>query len=183
MEPITLAGIANRSESDLDEDRDLVRNGDPGPIRDMLYDAALTIHSTAIASVLMVPYSPTRIEMAMRAVNALLKIHETIAKDNLSDLRKIPETLFHERCLKIMNYIARKGGAVYRFELLASRVLAGTGKEYDQCVNALIDAGHISQRSAGKRKDTVYSLAMGDQPQLVVEIVKQEQGGSNDGQI
>lgn len=166
-----------RTVEQINEARMQVRAGDLTPIKELLYDSALLLHGAAVTSVTMANLCPgfpaKHIDVALKAVDACQKIFFTLAEhSDTNRLSTIAGNLFQENLERIMNYIARKGGKIYRYELLTSRVIGGNAIEYDKHLAALIDAGFLSANQTGRRKEITYFMATPDE-QPLIEVINE----------
>lgn len=169
----TLTELTGRTADQIDSAREQVRAGELAPIKELLYDSALLLHGAALASVqmaLMCPgIPPKNVDCALKAVEAVQKIFQTLAEhDDTNRLSTIGASLFQENLEKIMRYILRKGGKVYRAELLTSRVIQGNAVDYQKHIAALVDAGYLSETHTGRRKETAYMIITNEQPLIEV---------------
>lgn len=156
--------IMARSADQVQEARALVRSGDIGPVRELLYDSALMLFERA-RKIVMMPVSFGIID----EVAAIKEIFVTL--DEHSDTNRlsgIASSLFQSNLEKIMQYISRKGGKVYRYELLTSRVIQGAALDYDKHIAALIDSGYISATQPGHKKEITYSIIPAESPLIEV---------------
>ncbi len=126
-------------------------------IKGLLYMSAIEIHQKAIASLSDSFYSDTKIELALKATDMIIKIHNQLSDNNITELKIIPESLFKNNCVKILNYFSGKGGTAFRYEILSSHILPSS-REYDKCLKALIDNGFITEQQTTRKKNTTYSI-------------------------
>lgn len=169
-----LSELSNRTTEQIESARDQVRSGDLAPIKELLFDSALLLHGAALASVQMASmcagFPDKNVQTALKAVEAVQKIFQTLAEHSGTNcLTTISTNLFQENLEKIMRYIARKGGKVYRAELLTSRVISGNAIDYDKHIASLVDAGFIATVTTGRRKETAYFLNLGTAPAIEME--------------
>ena len=60
---------------------------------------------------------------------------------------------------KILQYIATRGGQVKRGQLIRSKVLPGSVKEYDGVINTLLSEGSLDvDKSASQEYEWIYIL-------------------------
>lgn len=168
-----ISELTGRSPEQIEGGRAAARAGDLAPIKELLYDSALLLHGAALASVQMANmcagFPDKNVQTALKAVEAVQKIFVTLADhDHTNRLSTIGASLFQENLERIMRYIARKGGRVYRAELLTSRVIAGNAIDYDKHLAALVDAGYLSETHTGRRKETAYMIIPSEQPLIEV---------------
>ena len=65
--------------------------------------------------------------------------------------RELGESVHQNKQRKLIEYVAIRGGAVARRQLLASRILDGGHSEYDYVITSLEEAGKIyMERTEGK---------------------------------
>lgn len=176
----TLTELTGRTREQIIEAREQVRAGDLAPIKELLFDSALLLHGAALAAVQMAGMSagfPAKnVDTALKAVEACKEIFITLSEhSNTNRLSTIASNVFQDNLERIMNYIARKGGKVYRYELLTSRVIQGNAIDYDKHLAALVGAGYISETSTGRRKETTYFLAIPSAPALI-EVLDCDKG-------
>lgn len=169
----TLTELTGRTADHIDDARAQVRAGDLAPIKELLYDSALLLHGAALASVQMANmcagFPDKNVQTALNAVEAVQKIFQTLAEhDDTNRLSTIGASLFQENLERIMRYIARKGGKVYRAELLTSRVIQGNAIDYDRHLAALVNTGYLSETHTGRRKETSYMIISSEQPLIEV---------------
>lgn len=168
----TLIELSGKTIEEINEARAAARVGDLTPLKELLYDSALLLHGAALASVNMgshcAGFPDKHVQTALNAIEAVQKIFETLAEhSDTNRLSTIASNLFQENLERIMNYIARKNGKVYRYELLTSRVIQGNAIDYDKHLASLIDAGFLSETHTGRRKETTYYMTTPSAPPLI----------------
>lgn len=174
--------LARRTPDQIALARAQVRDGDLAPIKELLYDSALLLHDAALASITMAHlctgFPAKNTESALKAVEVIKQIFITLAEhDDTNRLSSISASLFQENLERIMRYIARKGGKVFRHDLLTSRVIQGNALDYDKHLAALIDAGYLAANQPGRLKDLTYILVIHDTPMIeVLDSAKVEEG-------
>lgn len=168
-----ISELTGKSPEQIEEGRAAARAGDLTPIKELLYESALLLHGAALAAVNMarhcVGFPDKNIQTALNSIEAIQKIFVTLAEhDDTNKISAIGANLFQKNLERIMRYIARKGGKIYRYELLTSRVISGNSIDYDRHLAALVDAGYLSETHTGRRKETTYLIIPSDQALLEV---------------
>ncbi len=132
------------------------------PIKELLFDSALLLHGAALAAVQMASMSagfPAKnVDTALRAVEACREIFMTLAEhSDTNRLSTIASNVFQDNLERIMAYIARKGGKVYRYELLTSRVIQATLSTMTNTLPPLLMRGTFQKPTpAGGRKPHIF---------------------------
>lgn len=171
MEKI-ITELTGRTKKQIDEARAQAGAGDLAPLKELLYDSALLLHGAALASVRMakmcIGFPDKHVQTALNAVEAVQKIFITLAEhSDTNRLSAIAGNLFQDNLERIMAYIARKGGKIYRSDLLTSRVIQGNAIEYQKHLAALVDAGYLTETQTGRKKEIVYFLTVPNDPPLI----------------
>jgi len=96
---------------------------------------------------------------AKEAIELCRQLYVTLAEySDTARFSRITATLLRNNQERILNYIARKGGSVTRHELLASRVIQGGAKDYEKCLNGLIEEGILIEIENSRKSEFVYKV-------------------------
>ena len=58
----------------------------------------------------------------------------------------------------VMEFIAKHDGSTARSRLLASKILPGGAKDYDDVLEMLVESGKLGEIRNGNRKDHIYHI-------------------------
>jgi len=98
-------------------------------------------------------------EIGMEALNGAIAIVEHAINSTVwlfeNDLGESPH---QKKVRKVKDYIAKRGGAVYRRQLIQSRILEGGTKDYDYVLQTLEEAGEIVLANKGTKNMTEIKL-------------------------
>ena len=97
--------------------------------------------------------------ISLEAIVAAAELVEHAVKSTLHLLQStLGESEFQRNCRRILQLIAKRGGQAQRRQIIASKLLPGGTKEYDEVLEALIESGQITLTDTGKKLDWIYSL-------------------------
>ena len=95
----------------------------------------------------------------LEALELVRQLYITLAEySDTARFSRITATFLRLNQERILTYIAKKGGSITRHELLASHVIQGGAKDYENCLNGLVEEGLLIEIEHARKSEFIYKI-------------------------